>query len=49
MKTFQGLALLVNISGKAIRMPAFHQGPVSVLNLVELGVWGKPQGLITGL
>jgi len=48
VKAFQGLVLLGSVSGKAIRMPAFYQGPVGVLNLIELGVWGKSQGLVTG-
>jgi hypothetical protein len=48
IKMFQGLALPVSIGGEAIRMPAFYQGPVGVLNLVVLGIWGKPQDLITG-
>jgi len=49
VKMFQGLALPVSIGGEAIRMAAFDQDPVGVLNLVERGVWGQPQGCITGL
>jgi hypothetical protein len=45
---FQGLALSVSIGGEAIRMPAFYQGSIGVLNVVERGVWGKSQGCITG-
>ena len=48
IKMFQGLALPVSIGGEAIRMPAFYQGPVGVLNLVARGVWGKSQGCIAG-
>jgi hypothetical protein len=48
VKMFQGLALPVSIGGEAIRMAAFDQDPVGVLNLVERGVWGQPQGCITG-
>jgi hypothetical protein len=49
VKMLQGLALLSSIGGKTIRMPVFYQGPVGVLNLMELRIGGKPQGCIIGL
>src|SRR4029450_1269916 len=49
VKALQGLALTISIGSKAVRMPALHQDPVGVLDLVKPGVWGESQGSITCL